>query len=87
MAEPHVVNALVAKRAEMAGLIALHQKQISRLTVDLSHVDATLKLFAPEMDLRTAGTPESIPELAAALAARLGLTLEEEELRKFEKTI
>jgi len=53
MADPHVVTALVAKRAEMAGLIDHHQKQIHRLAADLGHLDATLKLFAPEMDLRT----------------------------------
>lgn len=53
MADPHVVTALVGKRAEMAGLIAHHQKEIARLAGDLSHLDATLKLFAPELDLRT----------------------------------
>jgi hypothetical protein len=53
MAEPHVVSGLVAKRAEMAGLIDHHKKQIARLTDDLAHLDATLKLFDPEIDLRT----------------------------------
>jgi hypothetical protein len=58
MADPHVVTALVAKRTEMAGLIDHHQKQIHRLAADLGHLDATLKLFAPEMDLRTLRTKE-----------------------------
>lgn len=53
MAAPHVVTALVGKRAEMAGLIAHHQKEIARLAGELSHLDATLKLFAPELNLRT----------------------------------
>ena len=52
MAEPHVITALVAKRGEMVGLIEHHQKQITRLASDLVHVDATLKLFDPEIDLR-----------------------------------
>jgi hypothetical protein len=53
MAEAHVVTALTAKRSEMAGLIEHHKKAIAQLSSDLSHVDATLKLFAPEFDLRT----------------------------------
>ena len=53
MAESHVVTALVAKRAEMAGLIEHHKKEMARLAGDLTHLDATLKLFSPEIDLRT----------------------------------
>jgi hypothetical protein len=53
MAESHVVTALVSKRAEMAGLIEHHQKEMGRLADDLAHLDATLKLFSPEIDLRT----------------------------------
>ena len=53
MAELHVVTALTAKRAEMAGLIAHHQKQIAKLSAELHHLDITLKLFAPDLDLRT----------------------------------
>ena len=52
MAETHVVSGLVAKRSEIAGLVAHHQQQITRLSSDLQHLDATLKLFAPEIDLR-----------------------------------
>ena len=53
MAESHVVTALVSKRAEMAGLIEHHRKEMGRLATDLAHLDATLKLFSPEIDLRT----------------------------------
>ena len=53
MAESHVVTALVTKRAEMAGLIEHHRKEMGRLATDLAHLDATLKLFSPEIDLRT----------------------------------
>ena len=53
MAESHVVTALVTKRAEMAGLIEHHRKEMGRLAVDLAHLDATVKLFSPEIDLRT----------------------------------
>lgn len=53
MAESHVVSGLVAKRSEMAGLIDHHQKSIIRLSADLAHLDATIKLFSPDFDLRT----------------------------------
>ncbi len=53
MAESPVVTALVSKRAEMAGLIEHYQKEMGRLAADLAHLDATLKLFSPEIDLRT----------------------------------
>ncbi len=52
MAESHVVTGLVAKRAELAGLIDHHQKEIARIGDDLRHVDATIKIFAPDMNLR-----------------------------------
>lgn len=53
MSESHVVTGLIAKRAEMAGLMAHHQQEIDKLASSLSHLDATLKLFAPEMDMRS----------------------------------
>jgi len=56
MAESHVVSGLVAKHAELAGLIQFHRTEIERVASDLKHLDATLKLFAPEMDLRSLGS-------------------------------
>jgi len=52
MAELHVVSGLVEKRSELAGLVAHHQQEIGRLEADLQHLDAAIKLFAPEYDLR-----------------------------------
>lgn len=56
MAESHVVATLISKRAELAGLIEHHRKAMGRLAADLAHLDATLKLFSPEIDLRTIRT-------------------------------
>ena len=53
MAESHVVSGLVAKRSELAGLIQHYQNEIGKLSVALSHIDHTIKLFAPEYDLKT----------------------------------
>jgi hypothetical protein len=55
MGEPHVVSALVRKRAELAGEIEEAEKRIAQLRADLVHVDAVLRLFDP------AAKPEAIP--------------------------
>jgi hypothetical protein len=45
MSEPHVISALVAKRAEIAGMI--HDLDLKRaaLAVDLEHVDRVLMMY------------------------------------------
>jgi hypothetical protein len=50
MADPHVISALRAKRAELAGLIDALEKQIAQLRADLVHVDGVLRLYQPEHD-------------------------------------
>lgn len=53
MAESHVVSGLVSKRSELTGLVLHHQREIERLQTSVGHLDVTIKLFAPEFDLRT----------------------------------
>ncbi len=55
MAQPHVVSALVEKRAELAGLVEFHRKEISRLGADLANLNATIKIFAPDFNLAGIG--------------------------------
>ena len=55
MAESHVVSGLVAKHSELAGIIQFHRAEIERVAADLKHLDATIKLFSPEIDLRILG--------------------------------
>ena len=50
MAEPHVVAALKDKRAELAGIIADLEKRISGHRAWLVHLDATLRMFAPDTE-------------------------------------
>ena len=52
MAENHVVSGLAAKRSELTGLILACQKKIDQMRVAVDHVDATIKLFSPDYDLR-----------------------------------
>ena len=49
MAESHVVSALVAKRSEVAGLIVDLERKAAQQRADLVHVDAVLRLYAPEL--------------------------------------
>jgi hypothetical protein len=52
MVESHVVSALVNKRAEIAGMIARTEQQLGQFRADLVHLDATLRLFAPDSPRR-----------------------------------
>src|SRR3954465_871350 len=47
---PNTVNALRNKRSELAGLIAMHEREIDQLRSALIHLDATLLLFDPGTD-------------------------------------
>ena len=58
MAETHVVSALMAKRSEVAGAIADLERRAAQQRADLVHVDAVLRLYAPELQ------PDSIPSRA-----------------------
>lgn len=48
-----VISGLISKRNELAGLAEHHAQELDRLDADLKHLDAAIKLFDPEMDLRT----------------------------------
>jgi hypothetical protein len=58
MAELHVVSALMAKRSEVAGVIADLERKAAQQRADLVHVDAVLRLYAPELE------PDCIPSRA-----------------------
>ena len=64
MAESHVVSALVNKRAEVAGMIARTEQQLGQFRADLVHLDATLRIFAPELE------PKMIPSKRIRLSDR-----------------
>ncbi len=51
MADPHVVSALRTKRAELAGQIDALQDQLREAMIAVDHVDSTLRLFVPDIDL------------------------------------
>jgi hypothetical protein len=49
MAELHVIGALRNKRAELAGVLRQLEQQLAQQRADLAHVDATMRLFDPEI--------------------------------------
>jgi hypothetical protein len=51
MTHTHVVSALRGKRGELAGLIDALQDNLRQAMIDLDHVDCTLRLFDPDIEL------------------------------------
>jgi len=47
----HTLSGLVAKRAELTGRIAALRSELRQLLIDLSHVDASIRIFDPEYDV------------------------------------
>lgn len=45
MAEPNVIGALRNKRAELAGVLRQLEQQLAQQRTNLSHLDATMRLF------------------------------------------
>src|SRR3954470_16059035 len=71
MAEPHVLTGLIAKRGELAGLLEHHQAAGRQLLIDLDSVDATIRLFAPDIDLDEI-RPKPLPPRHAAFKGEIG---------------
>ena len=66
MEHEHVIHGLIRKRAEIAGHIDAQQDKLRALQTDLSHVDATLRLFQPGINLSGVKV-RPVPGHAAAL--------------------
>lgn len=57
---PHVVTALIQKRAEIAGRIDHLQAELRQAVVDLDNVEATLRVFAPDAEIPDLA-PRNVP--------------------------
>lgn len=51
MGTQHAITALRDKRGELSGTIDALQDQLRAAMIDLDHVDATLRMFDPEIEL------------------------------------
>jgi hypothetical protein len=49
----HVVSALIAKRADLAGIIDQLQRQLDQHRADLTHIDGVLRVLATDLDPET----------------------------------
>ena len=49
--QPNVLHALIRKRAEIAGKIEYNQQELRHLVTELDAVDATLRIFDPDIDV------------------------------------
>ncbi len=58
MGHTYAISGLVNKRAEMAGKIEYHQKEIERLRQGLYQVDAAIRLFDPNYRTRSIKSKE-----------------------------
>jgi hypothetical protein len=65
MTHEHVISGLIAKRAEIAGKLEHHQAAVRQLMIDLDNVDATLRMFAPDIELNEI-KPKPLPPRHAA---------------------
>jgi hypothetical protein len=53
MADPHVISALKAKRAELSGELIAAENRIVQLRDDISSLDRTIRVFDPTAEPRT----------------------------------
>ncbi len=70
MAETHVVSGLMQKRADIAGRIEHTQTTLRQLIIDLDNLDATLRLFEPDIALEII-RPKPFPPRNAAVRGEL----------------
>lgn len=65
MGSPNTVSGLIRKRSEIAGQIEHHQDALRQLIIDLDHLDATLRLFSPDIELEAIKPKRPRPKHAA----------------------
>ena len=49
--QPNVLHALTRKRAQLAGQIEHHKCELNRLTAELEHIDASIRIFNSDIDV------------------------------------
>ncbi len=72
MAETHVISGLVEKRARIDGEIKMRRYQITRLEMELAHIDAVIRMFRPNYDISTIATKRSFGKNPAGVSKGAG---------------
>lgn len=65
MADTHVISALTNRRARLDGEIKARRYQITRLEMELAHVDAVIRMFRPNYDISKIATKRTIERSGA----------------------
>jgi hypothetical protein len=71
---PHVVTGLITKRREIAGQIEDLQRRMKQAVADLDHVEASLRIFKPDIDLEEI-MPRPVPPPHAAFKGEVSRIL------------
>jgi hypothetical protein len=79
MADPHVITALVDKRARIDGEIKMRRYQITKLEMELAHIDAVIRMFRPNYDVTKIATKRTFGKSPAGTrkgdGTRMALTV------------
>jgi|SRR5579883_1095054 len=70
MENEHVLSGLIRKRKEIAGRIEDVQLTMRQLIIDLDNIDATIRLFQPDIDLEEI-TPSPLPPRHSAFKGEM----------------
>jgi hypothetical protein len=74
MENEHVIGGLIRKRKELAALIEDAQLRMRQAIIDLDSLDATIRMFAPEIDLEEI-RPSPLPPRHSAYKGELSRIL------------
>lgn len=72
MADTHVISALKEKRARLDGEIKMRRYQISRLEMEMAHVDAVIRMFAPGYNVEKIASKRSFAKNPAGVRKGAG---------------
>jgi len=67
---PNLVSGLIRKRAEYAGRIEYAQTTLRQLIIDLDNLDATIRIFRPDIDLEVI-KPKPMPPRSQAFRGEM----------------
>ncbi|QEX25055.1 hypothetical protein FRZ61_50000 [Hypericibacter adhaerens] len=70
MENDHVLSGLIRKRAELAGEIDHLATVVQQKMIELDHLDATIRIFKPDIDLETV-KPRTVPPRHQALPGEM----------------
>lgn len=68
----NLVSGLLRKRAELAGMIQGKQIELRQLIIDIDNVDATIRIFRPDIDLE-AVKPKPLPPRHTAFKGEMSM--------------